>query len=443
MIIRATFNNILSFDEESQISFVAGKGTLHPTHVARAEKRDDISILKTGIVYGANASGKSNFIKAIWFLRLLALGKSPSHDMEVFKSAKSRRPVSKIELEIKVGNKYYAYGVEFNLQSIKEEWLFEINNRSDRRIFERKINTDGNTFVFGKVEGDNEVSRFIEFLGEGTPTDKTFLSEYFNRNGKGLDDIKIVRDWFARTLKIIFPHTRFTGLSVRAEKDLDFHNATKELLNHFNTGITEISKIPVNSKEETGLPEDLLTQIIKDGTPGEGVVLASSSGNEVFFFEFKEDGGYNIYKQQAVHGKGNEKRYFEMDEESDGTIRLLDFIPMLIDLKKNSVVYLIDELDRSMHPMMTYDIVKTFLNGISSDVDSQIIFSTHESHLLNMDLMRTDEIWFVEKDSMGASHFTSLAEYKPRADIKKGYLQGRYGAVPFFGCPISLSWHKI
>jgi hypothetical protein len=442
MILRATFENILSFNQETEISFVAGKGSLHPEHVARAEKRDDISILRAGIVYGANAAGKSNFIKAIRFLQLLVMGKAPFSAMETFKSGKGRRPVSKIELEIKIEKRYFAYGVEFDLRGIKEEWLFEINSRSDRKIYTRKVSDSGNEFDFGDITGDKETRMFLKFLGEGTPTDRTFISEYVKRNGKGLEDIRIVRNWFARELKIIFPHTRYKGLSIRAEQDANFQTATKELLQHFNTGITDIRRIAIKSKEETGLPDDVLERIEKDCNPGESVMLASNDDNDVFFFERKEDGMLSIFKQIAVHGSGEMETKFEMDEESDGTIRLLDFIPMLIDLRRNPVVYLIDELDRSMHPMMTYEIIKSFFSNINRDVESQLIFSTHESNLLDLELMRADEIWFVEKDSEGASHFSSLAEYKPRADVRKGYLQGRYGAVPFFAAPDSLKWSE-
>lgn len=442
MILRATFENILSFNQETEVSFVAGKGSLHPEHVVRAEKRDDISVLRAGIIYGANAAGKSNLIKAICFLQLLVLGKSPFTVMEPFKSAKGRRSVSKIELEIKIGKHYYAYGVEFDIRGIKEEWLFEINSRSDSKVYTRKVSDNGNEFAFGEITGDRESKMFLKFLGDGTPIDRTFISEYVKRNGKGLDDVRVVRNWFARELKIIFPHTRYKGLSVRAEQDADFQKTTKDLLKHFNTGITDIRRITIKSKEETGLPDDVLERIEKDCNPGESIMLASSSNNEVFFFERKEDGLLSIFKQIAVHGSGDFETKFEMDEESDGTIRLLDFIPMLVDLRRNPVVYLIDELDRSMHPMMTYEIIKTILQNINRDVDSQVIFSTHESNLLDLDLMRADEIWFVEKDTEGASHFSSLAEYKPRADVRKGYLQGRYGAVPFFATPDSLKWNE-
>ena len=131
---------------------------------------------------------------------------------------------------------------------------------------------------------------------------------------------------------------------------------------------------------------------------------------------------------------------FEMSEESDGSIRLLDFIPMLIDLKLNSSVYLIDEIDRSMHPMLSQKLLEYYFSCLDKERDTQLICTTHESNLLNLDLIRADEVWFVEKGQDGASHLTSLAEYKPREDVRKGYLQGRYGAIPFFAPISNLKW---
>ena len=103
---------------------------------------------------------------------------------------------------------------------------------------------------------------------------------------------------------------------------------------------------------------------------------------------------------------------------------------MLIDLKQNEVDYLIDEIDRSMHPMLSQKILECYFSGLESGRDTQLIFSTHECDLLNLDLIRADEVWFVEKGNDGASHLTSLAEFKPREDVRKGYLLGRYGAIP-------------
>lgn len=125
MILRATFENIYSIKDETQISFVAGKSNAHPSHVSRAEKRDDISVLKAGIVYGANASGKSNVIKAIALLQQIANGSFPQSKVEPFKLADTEEKNSKVEIEFKTKGKCFAYGMEFTIGGIKEEWLFE------------------------------------------------------------------------------------------------------------------------------------------------------------------------------------------------------------------------------------------------------------------------------------------------------------------------------
>lgn len=434
MILRATFENILSFKDETSVSFVAGKGTVHTEHVSRAQKRDDISALKFGIIYGANASGKSNVIKAVALLQQIAVGRFPIGDFEPFKLSKPINPVSKLEVEFKAGGRYFAYGVEFSINGIKEEWLYEINSRSDKIVFTRRVNEEGSAYEFGDINGDSSVAQFVKFLGEGTPAKKSFLSEYIDRNGKGLCPVKVAYGWFASGLRIIFPGTRFRGISFNAEQDENFHDATRRLLQYFNTGIVDIRRFPVRSKEETNLPEALLEKIIGSATPGKTALVAAPESNECFFFDFKTDGTYTITKQKAVHrNNADDEVVFEMDEESDGSIRLLDFIPMLIDLSQNEADYMIDELDRSMHPLLSQKLIECYLHGLSKDKDTQLVISTHECNLLNLDIIRSDEVWFVEKDRDGASRLFSLAEYKPRENVQKGYLQGRYGALPTVG----------
>ena len=124
--------------------------------------------------------------------------------MEPFKLADTENRNSKIELEFKTMGKCYAYGVEFTIGGIKEEWLFEINSRTDKEIFTRKVDTEGNKFTFGKVDGDEETKMLLKFLAHGTPADTSFLSDYVRRNGTGLDAIKVAKNWFADGLKIIF-----------------------------------------------------------------------------------------------------------------------------------------------------------------------------------------------------------------------------------------------
>ena len=387
----------ISIKDETQISFVAGKSNAHPSHVSRAEKRDDISVLKAGIVYGANASGKSNVIKAIALLQQIANGNFPQSKVEPFKLADTEEKNSKVEIEFKTKGKCFAYGIEFTIGGIKEEWLFEINSRTDKEVFTRKITAAGNEFTFGK----------------------------------GLETIHMAKNWFADGLKIIFPSTRLQGISFLTENNDELQETTRSLLAYFNTGISDVRLYKIK-KEDVNLSSDLLDNILSKAKNGKAYSMAATVGGEMLLFEVNANGGYEIYKQKAVHRNltSGTEVVFDLSEESDGSIRLLDFIPMLIDLKQNEVDYLIDEIDRSMHPMLSQKILECYFSGLESGRDTQLIFSTHECNLLNLDLIRADEVWFVEKGKDGASHLTSLAEFKPRKDVRKGYLLGRYGAIP-------------
>ena len=397
----------ISIKDETQISFVAGKSNAHPSHVSRAEKRDDISVLKAGIVYGANASGKSNVIKAIALLQQIANGSFPQSKVEPFKLADTEEKNSKVEIEFKTKGKCFAYGIEFTIGGIKEEWLFEINSRTDKEVFTRKITAAGNEFTFGK----------------------------------GLETIHMAKNWFADGLKIIFPSTRLQGISFLTENNDELQETTRSLLAYFNTGISDVRLYKIK-KEDVNLSSDLLDNILSKAKNGKAYSMAATVGGEMLLFEVNANGGYEIYKQKAVHRNltSGTEVVFDLSEESDGSIRLLDFIPMLIDLKQNEVDYLIDEIDRSMHPMLSQKILECYFSGLESGRDTQLIFSTHECNLLNLDLIRADEVWFVEKGKDGASHLTSLAEFKPREDVRKGYLLGRYGAIPFFAPISQLKW---
>lgn len=441
MILRGTFQNIYSIKEETQISFVAGKSNAHGEQVSRAEKRDDISVLKTGIIYGANASGKSNVIKAIALLQTLANGNFPQSKMVPFKLDNTESENSKIELEFKTQERFYAYGMEFTISGIKEEWLYEINSRTDKELFTRKVTEKGNEFTFGKIDGNEEIRQLIKFIAHGTPSDTSFLSEYVRRNGTGLEALTIVKAWFADGLKIIFPETKLQGISFRADNNEVLCNTTRSLLDYFNTGITDIRRFKIK-KEEVNIPSDTLDRILSRSKGGKAYSMATAIAGEMYNFEVSANGTYDIYKQKAIHKNAlsGEEIIFELNEESDGSIRLLDFIPMLIDLKQNEVDYIIDEIDRSMHPMLSQKILECYFSGVEPGRDTQLIFSTHECNLLNLELIRADEVWFVEKGKDGASHLTSLAEYKPREDVRKGYLQGRYGAIPFFAPIRTLKW---
>jgi len=134
--------------------------------------------------------------------------------------------------------------------------------------------------------------------------------------------------------------------------------------------------------------------------------------------------------------QGQESALMDANEESDGTLRLLDLVPILRGGETQGKVFIIDELDRSLHPLISYRLVERFL---ATGGTNQLVATTHASNLLDFDLLRRDEIWFIEKDRQGASHLYSLEEFTPRydLDVEKGYLFGRFGAIPVFG-PVNL-----
>jgi hypothetical protein len=186
--------------------------------------------------------------------------------------------------------------------------------------------------------------------------------------------------------------------------------------------------------------EKLKKEIINDLEGGNSnVVLRTASG---FLLITGESGKYLVKKVISFHqdSKG-EKIKFEIEDESDGTQRLLDFIPAFDLILRNDLTIIIDEIDHSLHPAL----LKVLIQKVMDDdtTQGQLIFTTHESNLLDFKIFRQDEIWFAEKDkTTGESSLYSLIDFKPRydLDIRKGYLKGRFGAIPFMTNLVDLNW---
>lgn len=441
MLLSAKFENIYSFNEETRILFNASKSCQLPLHVSRAEKRDDISVLRMGLIYGANASGKSNIIKCLAIIKAFALNGWSTRKYNYFKMTDKPQERSSIELEFKINGLFLAYGVAFSKGGLLEEWLYQTGSRNDTMIFEReRIGNNWENRIAPQFMKE-ESGQFLKYLIDGTPTKGTFLNEYINRNGKGIDAISLARKWF-ENLNIIFPQTHRADFPFRVVKDSQFRTVMRDLLGYFGTGISDLCRVETKA-EELGIPDEI-RQEIEENLEGKdektGVVIHNA--NRFIFAEKDEARNLKWYELKTIHKKvGCDSDYvFEMFEESDGTSRLFDFIPMLIDMRANDAVYVIDEVDRSLHPMLTLQLLETYNSLLRSGSQMQLICTTHESNLLSAAPIRQDEVWFVEKDRKGESHLTSLCEYKPRENVQKGYLNGRYGAIPFFGELSNIHW---
>lgn len=460
MLIRFSIENFLSFKNREVFSMIAGRGGRDKNfHLVKKSNRNDVNLLKTAVVFGANASGKSNLIKAVDFGKQLVLKGSQANKPIHFQSFRLHESCvsapSRIEYEIKHKGKSYAYGFIFSKNAILEEWLYEIGRTKESLIFERGQNNGFQLNPLLKLNSNQEEKQFLEFTAKGTPDNQLFLTEIKTRKVKdnvtNIDDLLNVIDWFQNSLTIFYPTSKINGVEFELKRDNELSRIFNEFLEYFDTGISGVSLEKVDF-DKIRVPEDIREEIREDllneKSEKTNAFVENSMDNARYIFTKENESEVSVSQlmtKHRVHGVTGEKSsYFDINEESDGTQRLLDFIPLLIDLFKGGNVFLIDEMERSLHPNIIYDLLDLFLTKCEG-LPSQLILASHESSLLTQKLLRKDEVWFTVKDEFGASSIHSLEDYEIRFDkqIQKDYLLGRYKAIPRIGNRNNLSALKI
>ncbi|WP_431605032.1 AAA family ATPase [Dickeya dadantii] len=437
MLIRFSVENYKSFRDRVEFSMVSGKVRNHPTHVVKAASTSDISVLKVGVIYGANASGKSNIIKAMKHAQnMIVNGSKAGTNLPYFPFKLDddfEKKPSRFEFEFKIKGKNYAYGFSANQKIITEEWLYETNKKGDMLVYERNNTVDFNFENIKFKSKDDE--QFLNFIARGTRENCLFLYQCFE--GNVLNNLQYITkiadafEWFKFKLQIIFPNSKYSGLEFGTISDEINGDLITDTLKNFDTGVSKLVLKEVSSLDEIKLPDNIKNRILEDLKSNETVVI-STPKNKRYKIELSDDGDIKAHQLMTAHkNKNGEDVYFELNQESDGTQRLFDIIPGLIELMLKDKVYIIDEIDRSLHPKIT----KTFIELFSKNTiekDSQLIVTTHETGLLDFSLIRRDEVWFTEKNNHGVSRIYSLEEFQPRFDndIRKGYLVGRFGGVP-------------
>ena len=446
MLIRLTLDNVLSFNTEQEILLTPGKNRNHLHHIIKGEKARDIDILKAAVIYGANASGKSNLIKALALMQRIVLhGDSDTIVYDHFKLdglAKDR--ASKLEVEFYINGRYFAYGFTFTRTKIESEWLYTFNKEKDFKIFERTTKGKDVTVTFENLKLSNRELNNLEFIGTLTKPAECFLHSLNNSNVDNLNGIDLLKDaykWFSDSLTIIFPNTKFGGLEANIASNQTYKILFEWALDYFDTAIEGIESTEVDFySSDVDLPKILKEQIQSDLKIGESGMITAM--NNLRFLIMKNDKGdisaSKIMTQRSAVNMDRKKINFEISEESDGTQRIMDFIPAIAELQKDYQVFLIDEIERSLHVNLVSRFISMFFEH-TKDVKSQLIVTTHESQLMDQSIIRKDEVWFVEKNKKGESELKSLEEFVIRKDldIMKSYLHDRFGAVPKFNS------HKI
>lgn len=432
MIIRASMRNFLSFDEENELSMVASKVSSHPEQLFQDIEKPVKKVLKLSLIFGPNASGKSNVVKAIDFIRRSVTGRI-SAMLPTTTHFKLQDPVlmseSRLEIDFKCDNNLYRYGFLYDSGRYPEEWLYQITPTKLKPLFLRKANDTKRVIDWGESEFNSKKDKeFYEFVNRGTPDNRLLLREL---RQKQLPLYKSVYKWFDK-LVIIYPNTR-RGDYLHMYTNMDLQKLYRDTLISCDTGISDIRFIDVDQKDvERNIPEQVFRDIILNTKPLADSLTLIHTPRSRYIMGFKNK--MPFFKMMTfIHDIPNSNKQVEFDfpDESDGTIRLLDLIPLLGDVKNNRIV-VIDELDRSLHPKLTKHIIETCVSN-SEKNESQLIATSHDINLLDPSLLRRDAIWFVRKNQNMGSTLYSLEEFKTRndKDLRNAYMEGLYGAIPY------------
>lgn len=446
MLIRFSVENFKSFNDRQELVMIpAKKLKTNKEHVIALNK---VSVLRNATIYGANASGKTNIIDAIRFAKHVITKKIPMEASKMYCRvfSENQEKESKFEFEIFKNDKFYAYGFSLLMsdQIIKSEWLYELlpSKNTQTMLFERE--TDTNRLELGEnlILDEIDTMRFKTYKLDFEDNNTGLFIREMNRNKKMNKESKLtffrdVFEWFDEDLVTIFPDQPITDFEYfYGDGGSDKIN---EIIELFDTGISkvkieEISVADLKNKIPTKIADDILQSFknkLEDSVDNMKAMMSLRTNTA--FYNIKGAKGEDPVITTIMLEHGNAFTDFEFSEESDGTRRLFDLLDILISNEKNKI-YVIDELERSLHPKLTYKFLELFFEHLKEN-NTQLIFTTHESTIMDQELLRRDEIWFVERNKDNVSHLYSLDRFKERYDKKlsKAYLEGRYGAVPSLG----------
>ena len=412
MLLMFKVKNYTSFKNESILDMRSTAFVQHPTHVIPID--DKMGLLKTTAIYGANASGKSNLISAMFFFEQYILSQFIDiKENDDFESIKNNAKVrlepfslsdnidesSEFDIIFIRNDKQFQYGFECTAKSVLNEWLFI----DDKKVFERS----GTELSFG--------SKYQKMLSayKKIPVERLYIAvlEYFLENESRtviLDDfVSFFVEEYNVFTEILFESTvkglaGSIGISKKLVDNKDFRQKVEHYLRRIDVGIRRL-----DIKSET--------------------VINEHSGKKK-----KEKIVRTVHDVYDESGKVIGEKLFDLQQESTGTLRFLAYIQNIVEMISKGGVFIVDEMSARLHPLLTKLIVDIFCS--SHNKKAQLIFTTHDVNLLNNNQFRRDEVVFIDKNERGESTLYALSDLKVREDatFNKDYIQGKYGAIPTF-----------
>jgi uncharacterized protein len=415
MLASFSLQNWMSFKDKITISTIASRQKKHKQRVPYI-KNYRLRVLPVAAIYGGNASGKSNLFKSFQFAREFIV-KSLKIDEKIdilpfILSSDTKKPQSSFEFMIIVDEKMYEFSFSVTNEYVCKEKLVEIRKTTEKTLYERN---NQNFEIYNEDE-------HLRYIKTSTRNNQLFLTNTIENNNNCYKDVYI---WFRDQLKLISPESHFNQLRDFCNKDSPFNIEANNLLKNLDTGISRLGDEDIDIKEIGDIKYiPLLETISKER-----------------YIKLNEKEGEKVKKLVTYHeNESGEEIKFDFKQESDGTRRLIEILPAFIGpevIEKNdlnfNMVFIIDELDRSLHHLLVRNLLKRYLSICNQDSRQQLIFTTHDLLLMDQDLLRRDEIFIVERNNKGASSVISLNEYKgirSDKDIRKNYLLGRFGGIP-------------
>lgn len=428
MLIQFSVENHLSIATRQTISLVASSLKDEATALIQTPALPDTQLLPAIVIYGANASGKSNILAALRFMIDTvreshasgkpgeALGRIPFSLDEVI----GARP-SSYELDFIFEEVRYNYGFKINDETVLSEWLYSFPNNRQLKLFERTQSD----FEFGRtLKGRNKV------ISELTRTNSLFLSAAAQNSHELLSKISLFIQTIYGDQRIsVSPYDiQFSAPNIESQRVAKF-------LEEIGTGVADIRQ---NEETYTEMQMEIQREFISALRSVAQKHLKSEASLDISGDDFTPPKSVLVeLGHKATDGK---IIYFSLERESAGTRRLLALLTPIFRALDQGSVLVVDELNASLHTKAAEMILAMFCNPITNPRGAQLVATTHDTNLLRSSFLRRDQIWFAEKDEMGSSHIYPLTDIRTRKadNIEVGYLQGRYGAMPFTGDVLEL-----
>lgn len=429
MLIEFSLSNFRSILARQTLSLVASPDAAHFQRNVSPGKKKELRALRSAVIYGANAAGKSNLLRGVETLRQMvqnsATGFQEGQPIPVSPFLLSKAAIGQpSEFEIIFvadDGSRYQYGVVASAERVFKEWLVAYPHGRAQRWFEREYDTKSKSqqWWFGPNFDAERAQRKV--WQDFTRDNALFLSTAVQLNNAQL---RPAFNWITQKLIVLTPGVDlnpFLSLTLLAEK-----SGQEKIMRFMRAADIGIDRLELLEEDSPPAPSGALVpgavrvHLEVGMPPGASVTAQTAKRFRVLAWHKRTDADEDVA--------------LDMSDESDGTRKLFEFTGGWLRALESGATLFVDELDRSLHPHMTRFLVGLFHSG-NNDKNSQLVFTTHDTTLLDTNLLRRDQIWFVEKDKQKSTRLYTLLEYSPRKDeaLERGYLKGRYGAIPFIG----------